>query len=90
MHLIGNERYGIFHITNRGFCSWYEFAREILRLANLKTPITPITSDLYVQKARRPHYSVLDNSQLRLKGEDDMRPWPEALADYMRKNGHIE
>ncbi len=40
-------------------------------------------------KARRPRYSVLDNSHLRLLGMDDMRPWQEALKDYLVARGHI-
>jgi len=87
--LINTEYYGIFHITNKGYCSWYQFATEILRLAGLKTPIIPVTSDEYPQKARRPRFSVLDNYHLRLLGMDDMRPWQEALRDYMICKGCI-
>jgi dTDP-4-dehydrorhamnose reductase len=87
--LVTTDYYGIFHITSRGTCSWYEFTKEILRLAGLKTPVVPITSDQYPQKARRPSYSVLDNSHLRLLGMDDMRPWQEALRDYLVAKGHI-
>jgi len=87
--LMVTDYYGIFHITNRGYCSWYEFAREILKLADIKTPVVPITSDQYPQKARRPTYSVLDNYHLRLLGMDDMRPWQEALRDYLLARGHI-
>ena len=87
--LITTEYYGIFHITNRGVCSWYEFTAEILRLAGIETPIIPITSEQYPQKARRPRYSVLDNYHLRLLGMDDMRPWQEALKDYLAARGHI-
>jgi len=89
VQLMTTECYGIFHITNRGSCSWYEFAKEILKLAGIKTPVVPITSDQYPQKARRPRYSVLDNYHLRLLGMDDMRPWQEALKDYMVAKGHI-
>jgi dTDP-4-dehydrorhamnose reductase len=81
--LITTEYYGIYHITNRGTCSWHEFAREILKLAGLKTPVIPVTSAEYPQKARRPSNSALDNYQLRLLGMDDMRSWQEALKDYM-------
>ena len=88
--LIHTEYYGIFHITNKGACSWYEFAKEILRLAGLETPVIPITSDRYPQIARRPRYSVLDNYHLRLLGMDDMKPWQEALKDYMTERGHLE
>jgi dTDP-4-dehydrorhamnose reductase len=87
--LITTEYYGTFHITNRGTCSWYDFAVEILKQAGLSTPIKPITSDQYPQKARRPRYSVLDNYHLRLLGADDMRPWQEALTDYLKSKGHI-
>jgi dTDP-4-dehydrorhamnose reductase len=87
--LMTTEYYGIFHITNRGSCSWYEFAREIFKLAGIETPVVPITSDQYPQKAQRPPYSVLDNYHLRLLGMDDMRPWQEALADYLREKRHI-
>jgi len=87
--LIETEYYGIFHISNRGSCSWYEFATEILRLAGSKTPVVPITSGQYPQKARRPRFSVLDNYHLKLLGMDDMPTWQEALRDYMMAKGHI-
>lgn len=83
--LIETEYYGIFHVANKGTCSWYEFTREILRQADLKTPAIPITSDEYPQKARRPRFSALDNYQLRLLGMDDMRPWEQALGDYLKE-----
>ena len=88
--LIQTEYYGIFHITDRGSCSWYEFAKEILKLADLKIRLIPITSDQYPQKARRPRFSVLDNYHLRLLGMDDMRTWQEALKDYMISKGYIK
>ncbi len=87
--LLNTEYYGVFHITNRGSCSWYEFAKEILKQAGVKTPIIPITSDQYPQKAARPGFSALDNYHLRLLGMDDMRAWQEALRDYMMAKGHI-
>jgi dTDP-4-dehydrorhamnose reductase len=87
--LVSTGYYGIFHITSRGACSWYEFAREILRLAGIKTPVVPIASDQYPQKARRPRYSVLDNYHLRLLGMDNMRTWREALKAYLAARDHI-
>ena len=87
--LVETDYYGIFHITNKGTCSWYDLAEEALKLAGLANPIVPITSDHYPQKAKRPSYSVLDNFHLRLLGMDDMRPWRDALSDYMREKGHI-
>jgi len=87
--LITTEYYGIFHITNKGACSWYEFAREILKQADLKTQVIPVTSDQYPQKAKRPRFSVLDNYHLRLLAMDDMRTWQEALKGYMISKGYI-
>ncbi len=88
--LISTELYGIYHITNRGTCSWYDFSKEILKSARLETPIVPVSSDEYPQKARRPNNSVLDNYHLRLLGIDDLRGWRDALKDYMRCKGYIE
>lgn len=88
--LISTRYFGIFHIVNRGICSWYEFASKILQFAGLKTLVIPITSDQYPQKAKRPNFSALDNYHLRLLGMDDLRPWQEALKDYMREKGHLK
>lgn len=88
--LITTEYYGVFHVTNQGACSWHEFATEIVKLAGLRTAVIPITSDQYPQKARRPHYSVLDNYHLRLLGMDDIRSWREALQDYMKEKGRLK
>jgi dTDP-4-dehydrorhamnose reductase len=81
--LLHTRHYGIFHITNKGVCSWCEFSREIIKLAGSKTRVIPISSHEYPQKAKRPYYSALDNYQLRLLGQDDMRHWKQALKDYM-------
>jgi dTDP-4-dehydrorhamnose reductase len=87
--IISTEYYGVFHITNKGFCSWYQFATEIFKQAGVKTSVIAVTSDQYPRKAKRPHFSVLDNCHLRLLGMDDMRPWQDALKDYLAAKGHI-
>lgn len=83
--LIETRYYGIVHITNGGACSWYDFTLEILRQAGLKTPVIPITSDKFPQKARRPHYSVLGNYQLKLLGMAGMPAWQDALKRYLEE-----
>lgn len=88
--LIETEYYGIFHVTNSGTCSWYELARETLDAAGSKTPLIPITSDQYPQKAKRPNYSVLRNYQLQLLGMEPMRSWQKALEDYLKAKGHTK
>lgn len=64
---------GIYHVTNDGVCSWYEFARAFA------PNVVPCTSDEFPRKARRPAYSVLVNTKT-----SPMRPWKEALEDYLR------
>ena len=87
--LIETDNYGIFHITNSGECSWFAFAREILRLSNVKAHLNPVTSIQYRQKAKRPAYSVLRHLHLARLGMDNMRPWENALTVYLRKKGHL-
>ena len=85
--LVATELYGIYHITNSGRCSWYEFAQEILRLAGIKgVKLTPLTSEELARPAPRPKFSVLDNYCLRLSLGDGMREWKEALEEYMEKD----
>ncbi len=86
--IIDTEYYGTFHITNSGTCSWYDLARETLDVIRIKTPLIPITSDQYPQKAKRPSNSVLRNYQLHLLGMSQMRPWQEGLKDYLKEKGH--
>jgi len=92
--LIGTERkdpttraslYGIWHITNSGQCSWYEFAREILQDSGVR--VKPITSKELNRPARRPKFSVLENSIWKLQGWKSLRHWKEALRDYLKEIG---
>ena len=83
LELIQTEEYGLYHLTNTGSCSWYEFACEIFKLAGLSPNISPTTSQTFGAKAKRPEYSVLDNKNLRAIGLKDMRNWKESLADYI-------
>lgn len=81
--LVQTERYGLYHITNSGECSWYRFASAIFELAGLKARLSETTSAAYGARAARPAYSVLDNANLRSLGLDDLRDWRDALADYL-------
>lgn len=81
--LLSTDAYGTYHATNEGDCSWAEFATEIFRLANVPTQVVPITTAEYGAKARRPTYSVLDCGKLTGVLGRPMRPWQEALADYL-------
>jgi dTDP-4-dehydrorhamnose reductase len=73
---------GILNITNSGSCSWFEFAREILRKAGRKTPVLPITAAELARPAKRPAYSVLSSATLALYGIT-LRSWQDALDAYL-------
>jgi dTDP-4-dehydrorhamnose reductase len=75
---------GIVHATNRGDCTWYEFAQQILTQANSATVVRPTTSDKFVRAAERPAYSVL--SPASLESADIVMPvWQDALARYLEE-----
>lgn len=87
--LIRTEEYGLYHATNDGECSWYEFAKAIFDMTGKKADLTPTTSSEYGARARRPAYSVLENRNLKRLGMDDMRPWKEALKEYLSEKRYI-
>ncbi|MFB3915545.1 MAG: dTDP-4-dehydrorhamnose reductase [Terriglobales bacterium] len=82
--LVTRAPFGLYHMTNTGQCSWYEFAAEIFRLFDLKADLSQTTTAAFGAKARRPPYSVLDNKAMRAAGIPEFRRWQEALADYGR------
>jgi dTDP-4-dehydrorhamnose reductase len=81
--ICASGEYGVYHCANRGVCSRYEFAREIVRLAGLACEITPCQTQDVPRPAPRPAYSALDNQMLRCTVGDGMRAWPDALASFM-------
>jgi len=82
--LLPTSHYGLFHMTNEGSCSWYEFAGAIFQLAGISADLKPTTSALYKAPALRPRYSVLENKRLKDLGLNRMLHWREALAEYLR------
>ncbi len=77
---------GIFHVTNSASCSWYDFAQEILRVAGISdVEIIPVDEASLGRSAPRPHYSVLDCERFTLETGLAMRPWQEALKEFVKK-----
>jgi dTDP-4-dehydrorhamnose reductase len=83
--LVQTTAYGLYQITNAGDCTWFELAREILRLSSVAADLTPITSAEFGATAQRPAYSVLANEKLRSAGVIPPRLWNEALATYLNE-----
>lgn len=81
--LIKTGWYGLYHTTNSGSCSWFEFAKKILEYAGKRgVKVSPITSEELNRPAPRPAYSVLRNYCLELRGIQPLRHYEEALRDY--------
>jgi dTDP-4-dehydrorhamnose reductase len=77
------ERFGTYHATSQGQCSWYEFARAIFELSGLAPDLSPQTTAQSGAVALRPPCSVLENRNLALLGEDRMPAWRAGLKQYL-------
>jgi dTDP-4-dehydrorhamnose reductase len=77
-------RYGTYHVTNAGSCTWYEFAVEILNASGITAQVERTTSDAFPSYARRPAYSVLAHAGLKHAGVPSPPDWREGLRDYLR------
>jgi dTDP-4-dehydrorhamnose reductase len=85
--LAATGRYGLYHLTNSGSCSWYELAQAIFERAGVKAELTPISSREFGAAARRPAYSVLSTAAYQALGLPPLRPWREALSAYLDERG---
>ncbi len=76
-----SQRYspGVYHLVNEGVATWYDVAREVWRLKNIKTRLVPTSSNNYPTVAARPQYGILLNSKCH-----PLRAWQAALADYLK------
>lgn len=87
--MIETDKYGIYHATNEGFCSCYEFACEIFKQAGKNIKVNPVTTEEYLklvpQQARRPLNSRLDKSKLTEKGFAPLPAWQDALGRYLEE-----
>lgn len=85
LRIAQTENYGIYHCTNNGVCSWFEFARAIVEGSGIPCETTACSSSEFETPTKRPQYSALRNKHLEDTIGDDMRPWQEALATYLKK-----
>ncbi len=83
LQLCEKDARGIVHATNSGHCTWYEFAKEIVRISGLPAKVKPVTTAEFPRPARRPAYSVLSPASLDAYGIQ-MPEWQDALGRYLR------
>ena len=82
---IQTDKYGRYHATNEGLCTWYEFACEIFKQAGMDVSVAPVSSDEYPAKAKRPSNSRMDKSKLTANGFQPLPTWQDALSRYLRE-----
>jgi dTDP-4-dehydrorhamnose reductase len=82
--ILPTRQFGLFHMTNEGSCTWYEFASAIFELSKIQADLSPTSSDVYKTPAIRPKYSVLENARLKELRLNRMRHWRDALAAYLQ------
>ncbi len=83
--LIESDYFGIYHITNQGYCSWFDFARKILELSGVDKKVEPVKTEGFPRPAPRPKFSVLENFVLKNSGFSLLRSWEEALTDFIKE-----
>ena len=89
--LLPGQETGIFHVSNSGSCTWYEFAKEILAQKGIHSiKVHPISTDDLRRPAKRPAFSILDTSRYEQVTGKKMRPWKEGLRDYFQFRGEGE
>lgn len=81
--MIENDKYGIYHATNEGYCTWYEFANEIFNVSDTNIEVNPIVTSEYPTKAKRPMNSKMNKDKLNINGFIKLRAWKDALKDYI-------
>ncbi len=83
--MVQTDKYGIYHATNEGICTWYEFACEIFRMAGMNVKVDPVTSDNYPTKAKRPSNSRMSKDKLTENGFERLPSWQDALERYLKE-----
>ena len=88
--LVQTEAFGLYHMTNSGQCTWYEFAQEIFRLIGKSPQLKPVDTTIFGSLAKRPAYSVLENRQMAQLDIPEFAPWQNALKSYLLSKGHLK
>jgi dTDP-4-dehydrorhamnose reductase len=85
---VSTNQFEIYHYSNEGQCSWYEFAKAAIELANISCQVNPVTSDKYPQKAPRPFYSVMDKTKIKERYGITIPEWRESLKECLEAWRH--
>ncbi len=83
--MIETDKYGIYHATNEGICTWYEFACEIFKQAGMNVKVSPVSAAEYPAKAKRPSNSRMSKEKLTQNGFEKLPSWQDALSRYLKE-----
>ncbi|MBD3319639.1 MAG: dTDP-4-dehydrorhamnose reductase [Chitinivibrionales bacterium] len=83
-------KYGLYHCTAEGSCTWYEFACHVLRQYGISTPVEPCTTEEFPRPAQRPANSVLENAGLKKLGVHHMKSWNDAFSEFLTEERQIQ
>ena len=83
--MVETDKYGIYHATNEGICTWYEFACEIFRQAGMDVKVSPVSAAEYPAKAKRPSNSRMSKEKLTENGFEKLPAWQDALSRYLKE-----
>ena len=83
--MIQTDKYGRYHATNEGYCSWYEFAKEIFKVAGVTINVAPVDSSAYPAKAKRPANSRMEKKKLDEMGFKRLPSWQDATRRYIEE-----
>jgi dTDP-4-dehydrorhamnose reductase len=85
IELVNTYKYGVYHASNSGKCTWFEFAKAIFEEAGVQDlTVVPCTTEQFPRPAQRPSYSVLGHAAMVLAGFKPLREWREALRDFLK------
>ncbi|WP_096156574.1 dTDP-4-dehydrorhamnose reductase [Bacillus sp. FJAT-45066] len=85
LEMVQTDKYGIYHVSNEGYCNWAQFAEEIFAQSNLDVRVNHITTEEYPTRAKRPKNSRMSKEKLVEKGFHPMPRWQESLSHYLQE-----
>lgn len=83
--MVESDKYGKYHATNEGLCTWCEFAKEIFKQAGMNVKVNPVSSEEFPAKAKRPHNSRMSKDKLEANGFERLPRWEDALGRYLKE-----
>ncbi len=85
--ILKNEKPQIYHYSNEGVLSWYDFAKEIMKMAKLDCKVNPLKTSQYPTPAKRPHFSLLDKSKIKTDFGLEIAYWKDSLSECLERLG---